>query len=63
MRTPMGVVHEVYEAFGRRDIARVFTLLSADVEMVQSEELPWGGVCKGHDGAQEFFGSQSAGAA
>ncbi len=55
-RTPVETVQEVYEAFGRRDLAKAFGLLSRDVEIVQSEELPWGGVYKGHDGAREFFG-------
>jgi hypothetical protein len=55
-RTPVEAVEELYEAFGRRDIAKVFGLLAADVEIAQSEELPWGGVYCGHEGAREFFG-------
>jgi hypothetical protein len=55
-RTPVEAVEELYEAFGRRDIAKVFGLLAADVEIAQSEELPWGGVYRGHEGAREFFG-------
>lgn len=54
--TPVEIVQEVYEAFGRRDLANVFELLSPAVEIVQSEELPWGGVYKGHEGARAFFG-------
>lgn len=54
--TSVETVREVYEAFGRRDLAKVFGLLSPEVEIVQSEELPWGGVYKGHEGARVFFG-------
>ena len=50
------VVSQLYDAFGRRDLARVFSLLAAEVEISQSEELPWGGDYRGHDGARRFFG-------
>jgi ketosteroid isomerase-like protein len=53
---PVQIVEALYEGFGRKDLAKVFSLLAADVEMVQSEELPWGGVYRGHEGAREFFG-------
>ena len=55
-RNPKQTVQELYEAFGRRDLPKVFSLLSPDIEIVQSEELPWGGVYRGHDGARQFFG-------
>lgn len=48
-------VTAIYEAFGRRDIARIFALFSPDIEIVQSEELPWGGRYRGHEGALQFF--------
>jgi uncharacterized protein len=54
--TPTQIVQEVYAAFGRRDLPGVFSLLSPDIGIVQSEELSWGGVYRGHDGAQQFFG-------
>jgi ketosteroid isomerase-like protein len=41
-RKPMQTIHELYEAFARRDLSKVFSLLSSDIEIVQSEELPWG---------------------
>ena len=53
---PVQVVEAVYEGFRQRDMAKVFGLLAADVEIVQSDELPWGGVYRGHEGAREFFG-------
>ncbi|MYS92942.1 MULTISPECIES: nuclear transport factor 2 family protein [Streptomyces] len=46
----------MYDAFARKDIDAVFDALSADVEIYQSELVPWGGNYRGHDGAQEFFG-------
>jgi len=55
-RTPMQTVQELYDAFGRRDLAKVFSLLSPEIEILQSEELPWGGVYRGHNGARQFFG-------
>jgi uncharacterized protein len=55
-RNPTQTVQELYDAFGRRDLAKVFSLLSPDIEIVQSEELPWGGLYRGYDGARQFFG-------
>lgn len=53
---PVQVVEAIYEGFRQKDIAKIFGLLAADVEMAQSNELPWGGVYRGHEGAREFFG-------
>jgi uncharacterized protein len=55
-RSPTQTVQELYDAFGRRDLPKVFSLLSPDIEIMQSEELPWGGLYRGHDGARQFFG-------
>jgi uncharacterized protein len=55
-RNPTQTVQELYDAFDRRDLPKVFSLLSPDIEIVQSEELPWGGVYRGHHGARRFFG-------
>jgi ketosteroid isomerase-like protein len=54
-RTPVETVESLYEAFRRRDMPTIFELLSPDVEIVQSEALPWGGDYHGHDGARRFF--------
>lgn len=59
-RTPIETVEALYEAFGRRDMPAIFGLLSDDVEITQSEELPWGGSYRGHDGARRFFGALGA---
>src|SRR6185312_13538099 len=45
---PVAVVEALYEAFRQKDMSKIFGLLAADVEMEQSEELPWGGVYRGH---------------
>ena len=34
----------------------IFGLLSPDIEIVQSDKLPWGGNYRGHDEARRFFG-------
>jgi uncharacterized protein len=54
-RDPRQTAQELYEAFGRRDLPKVFNLWSPEIEIVQSEELPWGGLYRGHDGARQFF--------
>jgi ketosteroid isomerase-like protein len=48
-------VEAIYEAFRRRDLPAVLRHLGKDVEIVQSAELPWGGIYLGHAGAQQFF--------
>ncbi len=50
------LVEALYEGFRRRDMAAIFGLLSEDVELEQSQALPWGGSYHGHDGARRFFG-------
>ena len=57
---PVDVVRELYAAFARRDVAAVLRLFSPEIEIVQSSELPWGGVHRGHEGAQAFFGKLTA---
>lgn len=54
-RSNVEVVRGMYAAMARRDVAAVFSRFAADIELVQSEEVPWGGTYHGHDGAQEFF--------
>jgi uncharacterized protein len=49
------VVKEMYEAFARRDVAKVFSHFAPDLEIRQSSALPWGGVYQGHAGARLFF--------
>lgn len=57
---PVQIVESLYDAFRRRDMPKIFSLLSADVEIVQSVQLPWGGSYRGHEGARKFFGQLGA---
>ena len=49
------LVREMYDAFARRDAVAVLERLHADVEIRQTELVPWGGHYRGHAGAREFF--------
>lgn len=57
---PLHTVEAVYDGFRQRDMSRIFSLLSPEIEIRQSEELPWGGHYQGHDGARAFFGKLGA---
>jgi uncharacterized protein len=50
------LVGEMYEAFARRDADAVLERLHPDVEIHQSELVPWGGHYRGHEGARDFCG-------
>lgn len=54
------IVKQIYDAFSRRNVPKALSLFSPDIEIVQSEELPWGGTYRGHAGAMEFFGKLAA---
>jgi uncharacterized protein len=49
------VVRRIYEALKQRDIPAALALFAPDMLMEQSEEVPWGGTYRGHDGAMQFF--------
>ena len=49
------LIRRGYEAYARRDFLSVFALLHPDVEIYQTELLPWGGTYRGHTEAREFF--------
>ena len=49
-------VMEVYQSYAKKRIGAVLLLMSPEVEVVQSTELPWGGHYKGHEGLQQFLG-------
>jgi ketosteroid isomerase-like protein len=51
------LVQTAYQCFATRDAAKLLSLFSPEIEIVQSTEVPWGGVFHGHDGAQQFFGT------
>ncbi|MGH7788338.1 MAG: nuclear transport factor 2 family protein [Candidatus Binatia bacterium] len=48
-------MRKLYDAFARRDLAAIFNLFARDVELVQSTEVPWGGIYRGHEQAAQFF--------
>jgi uncharacterized protein len=50
------LVEALYEGFRHRDMPAILELLAENVELEQSQELPWGGSFSGHDGARRFFG-------
>lgn len=54
--SPLDTVKAAYDAFGRREIPKVFALFAPEIEILQSEELPWGGRYVGHEGARQFLG-------
>src|SRR5919205_2605272 len=49
------LIRRGYEAYARRDFQAVFALLDPEVEIRQTELLPWGGTYRGHEQAREFF--------
>ena len=50
-------VRNLYDAYSRRDVAAISAALAPDIELTQTEQLPWGGQYRGHDGAMRFFGT------
>jgi uncharacterized protein len=50
------LIREGYEAYRRKDLAAILALLDPEIELYQSELVPWGGTYRGHAGAQAFFG-------
>ncbi|RDI55622.1 nuclear transport factor 2 family protein [Nocardia mexicana] len=49
------IIGQVYRAFETRDFGVVPRLFDPDIEIRQTDELPWGGRYLGHDGAIAFF--------
>jgi ketosteroid isomerase-like protein len=54
-RPNVQVIWQIYASLQLGDIPTVFGLFSPEIELLQSEEVPWGGAYRGHEGAQEFF--------
>jgi ketosteroid isomerase-like protein len=52
---PAELVRAVYDAYARRDVEAVFAGLSAEVVLLQSDALPWGGRYDGLAGARRFL--------
>ena len=51
MSEDVDVVRRLFAAVEDRDLNRVLSCYSADVEIVEADVLPYGGVWRGHDGA------------
>lgn len=50
------IVQRGYEAYRRGDIQDVSELFDPEIEIYQSERVPWGGRYEGLEGAGQFFG-------
>lgn len=49
-------IYQIYRDYNRRKGADLLQYFSPEAEVIQSEELPWGGRYHGHDGLREFLG-------
>lgn len=52
---PIDVVRRMYDCLAAVDLDTILEIASPDIEVVQTDELPWGGHFRGHDGLGEFF--------
>ena len=55
MQRDVEKVEEIYRAFAKRDLQTMTMLMSNDVEIQQSPELPWGGSYRGHEGVKRLL--------
>src|SRR4051794_18669469 len=44
---PLDIVRQAYASYDSGEFARVYQLLSPEIEIRQTTELPWGGIYKG----------------
>jgi uncharacterized protein len=51
----LAAVQGIYEAYARKDVDAFLAALDPEVELFQSDELPWGGTYHGREGALEFL--------
>lgn len=51
----LSIVRKMYKAFEERDAATVFGGFSPEIEMYQTDLLPWGGLYKGIEAARQFY--------
>ena len=57
----LSVVRHGYDALARGDVAGMLAVTSPDIEIYQSQSLPWGGRYHGHQGLLEFLAKVRAG--
>lgn len=50
------LVRRLYVALEAVDLETILEIFDPEVEVHQTEELPWGGDFQGHDGLGRFFG-------
>lgn len=50
------LVRRLYAALDAVDLETILEIFDPEVEVHQTEELPWGGDFQGHDGLGRFFG-------
>jgi uncharacterized protein len=55
-RAHVELVQRFYDAMRRRDAATALDLMTSDIEVTQSTEVPWGGTYRGHVEVQQFIG-------
>jgi ketosteroid isomerase-like protein len=55
MERDLEKIEELYRAQQKSDVRSILMLMSPDVEIIQSDELPWGGRYTGHDGVKKFL--------
>lgn len=55
MERDLEKIEELYRAQQKRDIRSILMLMSPDIEIIKSTELPWGGNYLGHDGVKKFL--------
>jgi|SRR6267142_2724829 len=55
MERDLEKIEELYRAQQKRDIRSILMLMSPDIEIIQSSELPWGGNYLRHDGVKKFL--------
>jgi ketosteroid isomerase-like protein len=55
MERDLEKIEELYRAQQKRDLRSILMLMSPDIEIIQSTELPWGGNYLGHDGVKKFL--------
>jgi ketosteroid isomerase-like protein len=51
----LDLIRQAYQAFARRDVPAILARLHPDIEIYQSEALPWGGTYRGQAQAQDYF--------
>jgi uncharacterized protein len=52
----VALIRDGYEAYRHKDLPAILALFDPEIELYQSELVPWGGTYRGHAGAQAFFG-------